>query len=132
MYEKYLERARAYRAIEDPHHNCTQTVLMTFAPEAGLSAEDAFKVAKNFGGGMKVGAMCGAITGSLMAMGLLGCTDEQRAEFMEIISTAYGGDVDCAVLLRKNVEEPGKEKKPFCDGLIYTAVETVCKVMKIE
>ena len=132
MCEKYLERARAYRAIVEPHHNCTQTVIMSFAPEVGLSEDDAFKIARNFGGGMKVGAMCGAITGALMAMGMLGCTDEQRAAFMEKIRTAYKGDVDCAPLLRKNVEEPGKEKKPFCDGLIYTAIETVCEVMQIE
>jgi len=132
MYEKYTQRAEKFRAIEEPHHNCAQSVFMSFAPECGISEDTAYAVAKNFGGGMKVGAMCGSITGALMAIGMLGGSDEQRAEFMQLISTAYGGDVDCAPLLRKNVEEPGKEKKPFCDGLVYKAVETVCKVMKME
>ena len=132
MYEKYLERAKGFRDIEEPHHNCAQSVFMSFAPECGIEEDTAYRVAKNFGGGMKVGAMCGCITGALMVIGMLGGMDEQRAAFMEAIESAYGGDVDCAPLLRKNVEEPGREKKPFCDGLVSKAVETVCKVMQIE
>lgn len=51
--------------------NCSQSVLVAFAPELGLSVNDSLKVACAFGGGMgKQQLTCGAVTGALMALGL--------------------------------------------------------------
>jgi C_GCAxxG_C_C family probable redox protein len=51
--------------------NCAQAVLAAFAPELGLERELALRVAGAFGGGMgRMGEVCGAVTGALMAIGL--------------------------------------------------------------
>ena len=69
---KYLEKAKEIRAIVEPHHNCAQSVLMAFLDDLDLDRETAYKLGSCFGSGMKCGSTCGAITGALMAMGLLG------------------------------------------------------------
>jgi len=50
--------------------NCAQSVFCAFAQEGGLSREKALLVASCFGGGMRCGEVCGAVTGALMAIGL--------------------------------------------------------------
>lgn len=52
--------------------NCAQAVLLAFAPDAGLTERQALQIASSFGGG--IGGMrevCGAVSGMLMAAGLL-------------------------------------------------------------
>lgn len=52
--------------------NCAQAVLLAFAPDAGLTEQQALRAAASFGGG--IGGMrevCGAVSGMLMAAGLL-------------------------------------------------------------
>ncbi len=51
-------------------YNCAQAVFSTFAKELGLDKETAYKIAASFGGGMRQGEVCGAITGALMAIGM--------------------------------------------------------------
>jgi len=51
-------------------YNCAQSVFCVFAEESGLSREKALLVASCFGGGMRCGEVCGAVTGGLMAIGL--------------------------------------------------------------
>ncbi len=115
---KYVEEAWSLRQIEEPHHNCAQSVFMPFSEKAGVSEETAFRIAQNFGGGMKRGSVCGAVTGGLMAMGLLGIDDvETLAEYHEKIAANHGGMLDCADLLAAN-EAAGKEKKPHCDAIV--------------
>jgi C_GCAxxG_C_C family probable redox protein len=50
--------------------NCSQAIAGTYGPEHGLSALDALKVSCGFGGGMRRGNTCGAVTGALMVLGL--------------------------------------------------------------
>ncbi|KPU27707.1 C_GCAxxG_C_C family protein [Caloranaerobacter sp. TR13] len=50
--------------------NCSQAVLSMFSKELGLSSEIALKISCGFGGGMKQGETCGAVTGALMVIGL--------------------------------------------------------------
>jgi C_GCAxxG_C_C family probable redox protein len=51
--------------------NCTQSVLLSFCEEFGLSKETASKMACPFGGGIGGhGKICGAITGAMMVIGL--------------------------------------------------------------
>ena len=56
---KYLDRAKEIRAIVEPHHNCAQSVLMSFTQSLKLDDETAYKIATTFGGGMKSGITCG-------------------------------------------------------------------------
>lgn len=50
--------------------NCSQAVLGAFAPALGLTPDQAMKLACGFGGGMRLGETCGAVTGAIMVVGL--------------------------------------------------------------
>lgn len=50
--------------------NCSQAVIGVFAEEFGLDKSTALKIATSFGGGIRKGEVCGAVTGALMALGL--------------------------------------------------------------
>jgi C_GCAxxG_C_C family probable redox protein len=50
--------------------NCAQAILRAYGPEYGLSVLDSLKVSCGFGGGMRRGHVCGAVTGALMVLGL--------------------------------------------------------------
>lgn len=52
--------------------NCAQACFYPFAIQAGIEPEHALKLTTGFGAGMVFrGEMCGAITGSMMAISLL-------------------------------------------------------------
>jgi C_GCAxxG_C_C family probable redox protein len=56
----------------DAGFNCAQSVLSVFAKDAGLDEAQAMKIAACFGGGVvRRGEICGAVSGALMALGLL-------------------------------------------------------------
>ena len=50
--------------------NCSQAVFAAFAEELGMPEELALKVAIGFGGGMRKGEVCGAVSGALMVLGM--------------------------------------------------------------
>ena len=51
-------------------YNCAQVVIAALAEELGISEEAAFGFAAGFGGGLRVGDVCGAASGAVMAIGL--------------------------------------------------------------
>ncbi|MFW6235784.1 MAG: C-GCAxxG-C-C family protein [Desulfovibrionales bacterium] len=51
-------------------HNCSQSVLMAFAPRFGLDEEPACRLASGFGVGLSTGETCGAVSGAVMVLGL--------------------------------------------------------------
>lgn len=120
---KYLEKAEKIRAIVEPHHNCAQSVLMALSEATGMDDKTAYDVAANFGGGMKCGSVCGAITGALMAMGLCGKADpaDVKALFNEFKKN-HEDKINCFELLEINKREGG-DKKAHCDALVYECVK---------
>ena len=121
----YLDRARELRALEDPHYNCAQAVFAPFAEQAGLSFEQSVAITQAFGGGMHMGSVCGAITGGLMALGVLGIADNQTvAAFNRRMKAQHDGLFTCADLLRVNAEVGG-QKKAHCDAMVFEAVALV-------
>ena len=121
----YLDRAKELRACIDPHYNCAQSVLIPFAEQAGLTMEQANAVAQAFGGGMQVGSVCGALTGALMALGVLGHADRKTVSTLfRRMRENHGGTITCVDLLRKNAEAGG-QKKPHCDAMVYEAIALV-------
>lgn len=50
--------------------NCAQAVVGAFSPVEEGQAELVLKLASSFGGGMRCGEVCGAVTGALMVLGL--------------------------------------------------------------
>lgn len=125
----YLERAQELRAITDPHYNCAQSVLVPFAEEAGYSTEQACAMAQAFGQGMQTGNTCGALTGALMALGLLGLADRRTVvDITRRMKANHDGTMLCRDLLRKNAEL-GRERKPHCDAMVYEAVGIVEQIL---
>ena len=64
--------AKSEQAVErfGKGFNCSQAVLSSYSEQFGLDCEKAFKVATGFGGGMRMGDTCGAVTGAFMVLGL--------------------------------------------------------------
>ena len=57
--------------------NCSQAVLGEYAEEHGVDSATALKIACGFGGGMgRLGGTCGAVTGAIMAIGLVACDSD--------------------------------------------------------
>lgn len=126
----YLDRARELRAATDRHYSCSQSALIPFAESVGMDTEDAYRVAAAFGGGMRTANLCGAFTGGLMALGLLGMDDRATVvEFTRRMKANHDGTLLCAELLAANARA-GKEKKPHCDGMVFEAVALVEELLK--
>ena len=122
---KYLDRAKELRANETHHYNCAQAVLMSFMPDLEIDDKTAFQIAACFGGGMKCGSVCGAITGGLMSLGVLGIDDPKTTiNFINKIKNNHNGCTNCIDLLRMN-KEAGGEKKPHCDSMVYESVKNI-------
>ena len=119
----HMETAHALRGRTDVHFNCCQSVLVSFAADLGLTEEQAFALGSNFGAGMRMGSACGALTGALMALGLMGCDEKKAAELLRRFRTDHGA-TDCATLLRAS-KDRGEERKDHCDGLVYEMVQAV-------
>ncbi|MDD2959815.1 MAG: C-GCAxxG-C-C family protein [Lachnospiraceae bacterium] len=127
---RFYDRAVELRAIETPHYNCAQAVVLPFAKEAGLSEQAAYQVAANFGAGMKRAATCGSIAGGLMVLGLFGVDDPQTiGSYYQSLKKNHENHLDCANLLKISREQ-GREKKPHCDGMVYECVTLVENILK--
>ena len=129
---KYVEHARRLRAIITPHYNCAQSVVVPFAEDAGIPEETAMRFAANFGGGMKMASVCGAVTGGLMVLGLFGKDDPAiLRRYYHTLKERHEGYLDCANLLRINSERGGV-KKPHCDAMVYECVQLVEEILTDE
>ena len=129
---KYREKAAALRAQKVPHINCAQAVVIPFAEELGIPEETAMKFADGFGGGMKQGSVCGAVTGGIMALGLYGKGDpDSLALFHQRFMEKHQDMLNCAELLKANADA-GNEKKPFCDGMVLECVDLVEEMISCQ
>ena len=63
---------RTQEALNNSEHifNCAQSVFAALAEDLGLPRETALRISACFGGGMRCGQTCGAVTGALMAIGM--------------------------------------------------------------
>lgn len=123
------------------NYNCAQSVLGAFALEEGLDLETALKLANGFGGGVRSGDLCGAISGAVMVIGLkCGFHKEndltQKAycnakshEFVEKFKEKNGSGT-CRELLGINIRHPDDHNTPeakeahqsICPKLVASAV----------
>ena len=127
---KHVEKAMALRTKTPLENNCAQTIMRTYAEEIGISEELASCMACNFGGGMKCGGVCGAITGGLMVLGAKGVEDPGMVGvFQRRIKNNHDGMVNCADLLRANAEK-GNGKKEHCDAMIVESIELIDELTK--
>ena len=94
----FAEKSQILRDCAERHYNCAQAVVIPFAENAGINAETAMKFAAGFGGGMRRGSVCGAVTGGLMALGLYGIDDPATLGMIYQESIEGGGSDWNAVL----------------------------------
>lgn len=118
-------------------YNCAQAVAGTFAERAGVDLETITKLASSFGGGMAgTRGVCGAISGMLIAAGLLaGYSDpaakEEKQEHYALCRSLMEefreelGSVSCSELLA--MQQEGKGAKRPCSELVRLAAEIVAR-----
>ena len=114
-------------------YNCAQSTLAGCSGVTHLPDEAAFKAAGGFGGGMRIGSICGAATGGLMALGaIFPFTDSDKPEdkerigaktiaFLEAFEAAHGC-LDCEGLVAGDKEGA---HDTICPGLVAWAAEYV-------
>jgi len=116
--------------------NCAQSVFSVFTGESGISRETALLISSYFGGGMRCGEVCGAVTGALMALGLhkgfdsvVNPADKAAANTMglafEAKFRAKNGSIICRELLGYDLSVPEDLKKINELGLF----KSVCPLM---
>lgn len=51
-------------------YNCAQSVSAVFADKYGIMQDEMLKISCGFGGGMRNGEVCGAVSGAIMVIGM--------------------------------------------------------------
>lgn len=123
--------------------NCCQSVLAAFSDLTGLSEQASFDIGGGFGAGAGTGELCGAITGAVMALGMLTPVDTADPVGSKKRSMSLGkelqkrflekfGALRCQDLLRNKAGASDATPAALrlgltghCDIMIVTAVELV-------
>lgn len=75
--------------------NCSQSVLCSCKEYTGMDEKTLLAVSGGFGGGVRCGEICGAVTGGVMAIGLCNpyndCTDTQAKEHIAVLTREFIG-----------------------------------------
>ena len=85
------------RALEyfDSGFNCAQSVCTACSDLIGLDEKQALAVSGGFGGGVRCGEICGALTGAVMAIGAVypfnDCTDQQAKDKIAALAVECTG-----------------------------------------
>ena len=141
-------KEKALQYFSDKFH-CSQAVLAAFAPELGLTEEQALKLGACFGAGMRKGEVCGACTGALMVLGLMyGQFDKDdlesrmRANKVNVVLlngfAEKNGSYICNELLGCDIrtEEGVKEAREkglfteFCPKMVACAVDVLEEIIQ--
>jgi len=112
-----VESATRAIRLSESGCSCSQSVFGAFAPRLGMDEDVAVRVASGFGGGMRMGDTCGAVTGAFMALGLALAGDACRtAEGRQAVSDAVvefasrfrerNGALSCRDLLGCDIHTP--------------------------
>lgn len=131
---RYQDMAMERRSVllpgGKPMYNCCQAVVSVFAEDAGYDEAACMKAATYFRGGMQMGSVCGAVTGSLLALGLAGIDDPQASnELIRMVRENHNGLINCRDLLRVNAENGG-EKMPHCNAMIRECIGYVETILR--
>ena len=72
-----LERCELAHTYHKKGYNCCQSVLAAFSDLTGLSEKDSLAIGGGFGSGAGTGELCGAVSGAIMAIGLMTPVDPE-------------------------------------------------------
>jgi C_GCAxxG_C_C family probable redox protein len=125
--------------------NCSQAILATYGEALGLERETALRLACGFGGGMRLGDTCGAVTGALMVIGLKygpqTCPGQPaKAETYRLVQEFTArfansrGSVMCRDLLGCDISTPEGLQRAQTDQLFVTVcpemVRTAAEILE--
>jgi C_GCAxxG_C_C family probable redox protein len=135
----------------DNGYSCSQAVLLAFADILNIDKESTLKIASGFGGGMgRTRGVCGALTGGIMALGLITTqinpdstinqpskekTYQQTAALLSQFEETFGS-IQCRDLIDLDLRETAgwektKGKIPLsspCRQYVQYCIETVMKL----
>ncbi len=72
---EYCQKAFTYHQAG---FNCTQSVLAAYLDQTGLTEQQSLAIATAFGGGVRYGGLCGAVSGAVMVLGMLYPHDDKN------------------------------------------------------
>jgi C_GCAxxG_C_C family probable redox protein len=134
----------------DGNHNCAQSVFQTIVEERKVFIEEVPYISAAFGGGIAgQGKTCGAVTGALMALGLLlkekekditkhkELTNKKAKEFLEQFKEKFE-TTNCSDIIgfdpndeasKKKAKEAGRFEE-LCPKLIQNGVRIVLELVE--
>jgi C_GCAxxG_C_C family probable redox protein len=125
---------KAVKCFEDGY-NCSQAVFSTYSQDFGVPSEQALKIASGFGGGMRIGGTCGAVTGAFMVLGLKFAKGKDRSydkiiKFAETFcrknkSTNCQVLIGCDIRTKEGMDKATKEGlfRSICPQLVRDSAE---------
>jgi C_GCAxxG_C_C family probable redox protein len=121
-------------------YNCTQSVLLALYEHLEPGAKNGLvpKIAAGFGGGIgRCGSVCGALSGSIMAVGIKDAPNEpgmeKRAKAYADAKTLYNqfkqqnGTVFCRDLIKLDLSNPEDAAKARADGTFRKICDQVIR-----
>ena len=104
--------------------NCAQSVLAVSGKYTGLDQHTALSVAAGFGGGVRSGEICGAISGAVMAIGLIEQDKRKVAAMTRDCVESFRRQFGCVRCLEL------KQNRVSCDELIAFGAQYIEDLMK--
>ena len=104
--------------------NCAQSVLAACGKYTGLEQNTALSVAAGFGGGVRSGEICGAISGAVMAIGLVEPDKRKVAAMTKQCVDSFRQEFGCVRCLEL------KQNRVSCDALIEYGAKYIEELMK--
>lgn len=121
---------------EKEDYNCAEKLLYAANQAYGLHLDaNALKVSAGFGGGMAIENVCGALTASIMVLGILFVKDRahESSRIKDLTKELFNtykkemGDINCAYLKAHHRNEEIK-----CRNIIVKAAEILDQIVSRE
>lgn len=115
--------------------NCAECMLVAANEEYNLNiSKQTLMAMASFGGGMTIGSVCGAITGSIAALGIMFTTERgHQSPQVKVMTSKFMneyykrmGSLDCLPLKEKYYEQG----VPRCTKMMITAAEVLDEIVK--
>ncbi len=104
--------------------NCAQCVLASCGKYTGLERDTALSVAAGFGGGVRSGEICGAISGAVMVIGLTEPDKRKVAGLTKQCVESFRSQFGCVRCFEL------KQNRVSCDTLIAYGAEYAENLIK--
>lgn len=110
-------------------YNCAQSILKTYSKELNLEEETLMKVSSGLGAGMFLGETCGAVTASVIAIGIVkgGENLSEKEKNREVFKSVKSFEKE---FKEKYCSLNCKELKTVCNASCKNIVEDSARILK--